>query len=144
MTMWDVQMGGLTHIFTAQPEVTDITVSMVGDHIACCLSDGSTTFWNINIKIEGKDFGDDEGSEDDEDDEDFEDSEGFENSKGLGNGKGFGDGKPVVAIHWVSPLEFVVVTQGIVYICNIMTGKTSDDFSVPGHVWGMVYLENMG
>jgi hypothetical protein len=141
VTMWDVQTGGLTHTFTAQPEVTDIAVSTVGDHIACGLSDGSTTFWNINTKIEGKDFEDDEGFEDDED---LEDAEGFENNKGFENGKGFGDGQPVVAICWVSPLEFAVATRGTVYIRDITTGKISDDFSVPGRVWGMVYLENKG
>jgi hypothetical protein len=57
VTMWDVQTGGLTHTFSAQPEVTDIAVSMVGGHIACCLSDGSTTFWDTHTKVEGEGFG---------------------------------------------------------------------------------------
>ena len=55
-TMWDVQTGGLIHTFTTRPEINDITVSAMGDHIACGSSDGSVAFWNIHTK-EGNGFG---------------------------------------------------------------------------------------
>jgi hypothetical protein len=54
-------------------------------------------------------------------------------------GEGFGNGQPVVTIHWVSPLELAIATQGGVYFRDIATDKTSNDFSILG-VWGMVYL----
>ena len=54
-------------------------------------------------------------------------------------GEGFGNGQPVVTIHWVSPLELAVATQGGVYFRDIATDKTSNNFSILG-VWGMVYL----
>jgi hypothetical protein len=59
-------------------------------------------------------------------------------------GKGFGNGQPVVAIYWLSSRELTVATQRTVYIHNIDTGKSSNHFSVLGHVWGMVYLEDEG
>ena len=58
VTMWDVQTGGLIHTFTTQSEINDIAVSIMGDHIACGLADGSIRFWDINTKEEGKGFGD--------------------------------------------------------------------------------------
>ena len=54
-------------------------------------------------------------------------------------GEGFGNGQPVVTIHWVSPLELAVATQGGVYFRDIATDTTLNNFSIPG-VWGMVYL----
>ena len=58
VTMWDVQTGGLIHTFTTLSEISDMAISKAGDHIACGLSDGSITFWNIHTKEEGKGFGD--------------------------------------------------------------------------------------
>jgi hypothetical protein len=57
VTMWDVQTGGLTHTFTTRSKIADIAVSTTGDRIACGLSDGSVTFWNIHTKVKGKGFG---------------------------------------------------------------------------------------
>jgi hypothetical protein len=59
-------------------------------------------------------------------------------------GKGFGDGQPVVAVCWLSPDKLAVATQRTVYIHSIATGKTLNNFSVPGCVWGMVYSGNEG
>jgi WD40 repeat protein len=59
-------------------------------------------------------------------------------------GKGFGNSQPVVTIHWISPLELAVATQRTVYIHNITTGETLNNFSIFGHVWGMVYLGDEG
>jgi len=50
-------------------------------------------------------------------------------------------GKPVVTIHWLSSLELAIATQSTLYIYNITIGEPLDGFSVPGCVWGMVYLE---
>ena len=55
VTMWDVQTGGLIHTFIAKPMINDVSVSR--KHVACGLSDGSVTFWNIHTKEEGKGFG---------------------------------------------------------------------------------------
>ena len=57
VTMWDVQTGGLIHTFITPSRITDIAVSMVGDHIACGLGDGSVIFWDIHTKNQGKCFG---------------------------------------------------------------------------------------
>ena len=57
-------------------------------------------------------------------------------------GKGFGDNRPVVTIYWLSPQELVVATWGSLYIHNIIDGKTSDNLSIPEHVWGMVHLKD--
>jgi WD40 repeat protein len=59
-------------------------------------------------------------------------------------GEGFGNGQPVVTIRWMSPLELAVATQRTVYIHDIGTGETSNNFSVLGHVWGMVRLGGEG
>ena len=54
-------------------------------------------------------------------------------------GEGFREGQPVVTLYWMSALELVVSTQSSVYICDIFAHKISASFSIPGHVWGMVY-----
>jgi len=56
VTMWDVQTGGLIYTFTARSKINDFVISPTGDHIACGLSDGLVTFWNIHTK-KGKGFG---------------------------------------------------------------------------------------
>jgi len=56
ITIWDVQTGGQIHIFTTRPKISDFAVSPTGDHIACGLSSGLVTSWDIHTK-EGKDFG---------------------------------------------------------------------------------------
>ena len=105
VTAWDVQTGGITHTFTARSKITDIAVSMTGDHIAWGSSDGSVTLWNIRTKEVGE---------------------------------GFGNDLPVVTICWITSLKLAVATQGAVYVRDIATGETSNDFSILG-VWGMVY-----
>ena len=57
-------------------------------------------------------------------------------------GKSFGNGQPVVAIHWLSHQDIVFATWDSLYICDITVGKSSVQFSTPGHIWGMVYSEN--
>jgi len=57
ITMWDIQTGGLIHTFTTQPEVKDVALSTLGDHIASGSSDGSVRFWNTQTKREGEGFG---------------------------------------------------------------------------------------
>ena len=111
ITMWDVQTGGLIHTFTAQSEISDISVSPAGTHIACGSSDGSVILWDTYIK---------EG------------------------GEGFGNGQPVVTICWLSSQELAVATQGSVYVHDLDIGRTSCCFSIPGHVWGMVYSADKG
>ena len=60
--------------------------------------------------------------------------------------KGFRNKQPVVAIHWLSPQELAVATQGSVHIHNFGVGKaTNSSFTTnPNHVWGMVHLEDQG
>ena len=53
-------------------------------------------------------------------------------------------GDPVVTIHWLSHKELVIVTQSTLYVHNFVTGRNSDIFPIPGHVWGMVYLDDEG
>jgi WD40 repeat protein len=55
-------------------------------------------------------------------------------------GRGFGNGQPVITIYWLSPAELAVATQNALYLHNIDFGETSHSFSIPGSVWGMVYL----
>ena len=55
-------------------------------------------------------------------------------------GKCFGDGQPVISIHWLLPLELVVVTQGSVYVHGIGINKTQSNLHISGIVWGMVGL----
>jgi len=57
-------------------------------------------------------------------------------------GRGLGDGQSVVAMDWLSPQELAFVTLGTLCIWNIITSETTGRFSVPGCVWGMVYLED--
>ena len=59
-------------------------------------------------------------------------------------GENFGNNQPVVTIHWLSLQELAVATQNALYVYNIDIGEISDRFSIPGHVWGMVYLEDEG
>ena len=54
-------------------------------------------------------------------------------------GEGFGNGQPVVTINWLSSQELAVATQGSVYVHDIDVGGISSSFSIPNHVWGMVY-----
>jgi len=58
VTMWDVQTGGLIHTFSVKSPISDITVSTTGNYIACGLSNGSVTVWDIHTKKKGKCFGD--------------------------------------------------------------------------------------
>jgi len=57
-------------------------------------------------------------------------------------GETFGNNQPIVSICWFSPRELAVATQNSLYIHEIVIGETIGRFSVPGHVWGMVYLED--
>ena len=110
ITMWDVQTGGLAHTFTAQSKISDIAVSLVGDHIACGMSDGSVKFWDIHTK----------------------------------EGRNFGNREPVVTVYWLSPQEIAVATQKTLYIHDAVHGYTLAQRSIPGHVYGMVYLKDKG
>ena len=60
VTMWDVQTGGLIHTFTTQAKINNFAVFTKGNHIACGLSDGSVTFWDIHTKEKGEGFGNDQ------------------------------------------------------------------------------------
>ena len=57
-------------------------------------------------------------------------------------GEGFGDGQTVVVVHWLSSQRLAVATQSTLHIHDIIAGETLGRFSVPGHIWGMVYLRN--
>ena len=106
VTMWDTQTGGLIHTFATKSEINDVAVSST--HIACGMSDGSVTHWNIHTKVEG------------------------------GSSR---SGRLVIAIFWLSPQEIAVATQSTLYICDVIVGDILGRFSIPGHVWGVVYLE---
>ena len=54
--------------------------------------------------------------------------------------KDFGNSQPVVAIYWLSPARLAVATQSSIYIANTQLVHTSNNLSILGHVWGMVYL----
>jgi len=56
-------------------------------------------------------------------------------------GKAFGNNQPIVTICWSSPRELAVATQDSLYIHDIVISEIMGRLSVPGHVWGMVYLE---
>ena len=58
-------------------------------------------------------------------------------------GKGVWNSQPVITICWMSHRELAIATQSTFYIHDIVDCKTSDR-SIPGHVWGMVYLEGKG
>jgi len=55
--MWDVQTGGLIHTFTTKSPISEITVSPEGEYIACVLSNGFVTSWDIHTKARGNYFG---------------------------------------------------------------------------------------
>ena len=57
VTMWDVQTGGLIHTLTTKSKINDFAVSTTGGHIACGLSDGFVTFWDVHTKRKGPGFG---------------------------------------------------------------------------------------
>ena len=57
VTLWDIQTGGLIHIFTPKQRVKDIAISLKGRYLACSLSDGSVEFWEVANKREGSSFG---------------------------------------------------------------------------------------
>ena len=56
-------------------------------------------------------------------------------------GEVFRTSQPVVAIYWLSPQELTVVTERTLHVHNIIACNTLD-ISIPGHVWGMVYLKD--
>ena len=58
-------------------------------------------------------------------------------------GRGSWDDQPVITIHWLSPQKLAVATQTTLYIHDMSVGGILGRFSVPGHVWGMVYLEDV-
>jgi WD40 repeat protein len=64
----------------------------------------------------------------------------FWNTNTKVEGESFGTGQPVVAIFWLSIRELAVATQGTVYTHDIVDGEALRSFSIPGRVWGMVYL----
>ena len=68
----------------------------------------------------------------------------FWNTHSKEEGKGFGNGQPVVTTHWLSHCALAVATQSTLYIHDIIVDETSDSYPIPGHVWGMVYLEDRG
>jgi WD40 repeat protein len=68
----------------------------------------------------------------------------FWNTRTKEESKGFGNGQPVVTICWLSSQELAIATQGTVYIRNITVGQSMLSVSIPGCVWGMVYLESEG
>ena len=55
-------------------------------------------------------------------------------------GEGFENGQPVVKICWLSPQRLAVATQNTLHVHDIIVGETLGRISVPGHIWGMVYL----
>ena len=58
-------------------------------------------------------------------------------------GTSSGDGHPAITICWPSPLELAVITQGSLSVYKIPTGEVWGT-RLPGHMWGMVYLEDRG
>jgi hypothetical protein len=115
VTMWDVQTGGLTHTHTH----TFTTRSRINDMVV------STTGDHVACSS-------------------FNGSVVFWNNLTKEEGECFGNSERVVAIYWMSPLELAVATGTAVYIRNIASGETSNTFSVPGYVWGMVCLGDPG
>jgi len=63
----------------------------------------------------------------------------FWNSETKEETKGFGNGQPVIGIYWLPPLKLAVVTQNSIHIQDFTLG-TLESLSIPGHVWGAVYL----
>ena len=66
----------------------------------------------------------------------------FWNIHSKEEGKSFKVGGPVVTIFWLSHRILVVATQDTIYTHDIIIGKTTDKLSIPGPIWGMVYLED--
>jgi WD40 repeat protein len=64
----------------------------------------------------------------------------FWNTQTKVEGEGFENDQPVVTICWSSSQELAVATQGTVCTHDIAVGKSADGVSIPGRVWGMVYL----
>ena len=58
--------------------------------------------------------------------------------------KHFQNDGPIVTIHWVSSLELAVMTRSTLSIQDVILGKTFLELPIPGHAWGMVYLEDKG
>jgi WD40 repeat protein len=52
VTLWDIQTGGLIHIFTPKQRVKDIAISLKGRYLACSLSGGSVKIWEVANKRE--------------------------------------------------------------------------------------------
>ena len=67
----------------------------------------------------------------------------FWNIHSKKEGKSFGNGQLVVAIHWLSSQRLMVATKNALYTCDIVANETSDILSIPGCVWGMVYLKDV-
>jgi len=44
----------------------------------------------------------------------------------------------------LSPEELVILTQSTLSVHNVVTGRTSDTFPIPGCAWGMAYLDGEG
>ena len=57
ITLWDVQTGGLIHIFTLTTEATDTAISLNGRYLACGLSDGTVNVWEVANRTGGPAFG---------------------------------------------------------------------------------------
>ena len=66
----------------------------------------------------------------------------FWNTRTKRQGRSFGNGQLVVTICWPSPMEIVVATQNSVYIHEVASCVTSNTVSIPGRVWGLVYLHD--
>ena len=56
ITLWDIQTGGLTHTFALEQEPKDIAISFKGRYLACGLSDGSVSLWEVGNKLESRSF----------------------------------------------------------------------------------------
>ena len=56
--------------------------------------------------------------------------------------KCFRNSQPVITIYQVSPHDLAVMTQNTLCIYNVVVGETLGGFSIPGHAWGIVYLED--
>ena len=67
----------------------------------------------------------------------------FWNIRTKVEGKHSWDDQPVITICWLLPQKLAVATQTSVYVHDIIVGEVLGRFSFPGHVWGMVYLEDV-
>ena len=57
ITLWDIQTGGLIHIFAPKKRVEDIAISLKGRYLACSFFDGSVKLWEVANKRGGSSFG---------------------------------------------------------------------------------------